>query len=111
MWQYLWSLLRQSSPLRPPKGADPGPRQLFPCKTAVSGDHAKGPSSTFRSQASPAHLARYDESLRGQAVSSVSRLQETVLSHNLTPRKCLGFLTPLQALLKELGRDVQIRFA
>ncbi len=34
----------------------------------------------FRSQASPAHLARYDESLRGQAVSSVSRLQETVLS-------------------------------
>jgi hypothetical protein len=34
----------------------------------------------FRSQASAAHLARYDESLRGQAVSSVSRLQETVLS-------------------------------
>src|SRR5690349_20646618 len=34
----------------------------------------------FRAQASPAHLARYDESLRGQAVSSVSRLQETVLS-------------------------------
>jgi hypothetical protein len=28
-----------------------------------------------------------------------------------TPRKCLGFLTPLQALLGELGRDVQIRFA
>src|SRR3954452_19174882 len=38
-------------------------------------------------------------------------LQEIVLTHNLTPRKCLGFLTPLQALLKELGRDVQIRFA
>jgi transposase, IS30 family len=38
-------------------------------------------------------------------------LQEIVLSHNLTPRKCLGFLTPLQALLKELGKDVQIRFA
>jgi hypothetical protein len=34
-----------------------------------------------------------------------------VLSHNLTPRECLGSLTPLQALLKELGRDVQIRFA
>ncbi len=34
----------------------------------------------FRSQASPAHLARYDESLRGQAVSSVSRLQDTVIS-------------------------------
>ena len=40
-----------------------------------------------------------------------AELQEIILSHNLTPRKCLGFLTPLQALLKELGRDVQIRFA
>ena len=40
-----------------------------------------------------------------------AELQEIVLSHNLTPRKCLGFLTALQALLKELGRDVQIRFA
>jgi IS30 family transposase len=38
-------------------------------------------------------------------------LQEIVLGHNLTPRKCLGFLTPLQALLGELGRDVRIRFA
>jgi IS30 family transposase len=42
---------------------------------------------------------------------SDAELQEIVPSHNLTPRKCLGFLTPLQALLKELGRDVQIRFA
>src|ERR671933_26692 len=42
---------------------------------------------------------------------SDAELQEIVLSHNLTPRKCLGFLTPLQALLNELGRDVQIRFA
>ena len=40
-----------------------------------------------------------------------AELQEIVLSHNLTPRKCLGFLTPVQALLKELGRDVRIRFA
>src|SRR5688572_33256286 len=37
-----------------------------------------------------------------------AELQEIVLTHNLTPRKCLGFLTPLQALLGELGRDVQI---
>jgi transposase, IS30 family len=37
--------------------------------------------------------------------------QEIVLTHNLTPRKCLGFLTPLQAPLGELGRDVRIRFA
>jgi transposase, IS30 family len=40
-----------------------------------------------------------------------AELQEIVLSHNLTPRKCLGFLTPVQALLAELGRDVRIRFA
>jgi IS30 family transposase len=40
-----------------------------------------------------------------------AELQEIVLTHNLTPRKCLGFLTPLQALLAELGRDVRIRFA
>ncbi len=38
-------------------------------------------------------------------------LQEVVLTHNLTPRKCLGFLTPLQALLGELGSDGRIRFA
>ena len=37
---------------------------------------------------------------------SDAELQEIVLTHNLTPRKCLGFLTPLQALLGELGRDV-----
>ncbi len=42
---------------------------------------------------------------------SDAELQEIVLTHNLTPRKCLGFLTPLQALLGELGRNVQIRFA
>ena len=30
---------------------------------------------------------------------------------NLTPRKCLGFKTPVQAILKELGKDVQIRFS
>jgi hypothetical protein len=36
--------------------------------------------------------------------------QDRVLTANLTPRKCLGFKTPLQAILKELGKDVQIRF-
>jgi IS30 family transposase len=30
---------------------------------------------------------------------------------NLTPRKCLGYRTPFQALLAELGKDVKIRFA
>ena len=44
-------------------------------------------------------------------VLTEAELQQIVPSHNLTPRKCLGFLTPVQALLGELGRDVRIRFA
>ena len=42
---------------------------------------------------------------------SQAELQEIVMSHNLTPRKCLGYLTPVQAFLKDLGMDVRIRFA
>src|SRR5271167_1367173 len=38
-------------------------------------------------------------------------IQEIVLTTNLTPRKCLGFKTPFQAVLAELGKDVQIRFS
>ena len=38
-------------------------------------------------------------------------IQEIVLTTNLTPRKCLGLKTPLQALLAELGKYVQIRFS
>ncbi len=38
-------------------------------------------------------------------------LQEIVMTYNLTQRKCLGFLTPLQAIFHELGRDVRMRFA
>jgi hypothetical protein len=30
---------------------------------------------------------------------------------HMTPRKCLGFKTPFQAILAELGKDVKIRFA
>ena len=41
---------------------------------------------------------------------SETDLQDIVVTLNTTPRKCLGFITPLQALLKELGKDVQIRF-
>ena len=37
--------------------------------------------------------------------------EDIVITANLTPRKCLGFKTPFQAILKELGKDVQIRFA
>ena len=42
---------------------------------------------------------------------SDDELQDIVMTANLTPRKCLGFLTPFQAIIKELGKDVQIRFA
>ncbi len=38
-------------------------------------------------------------------------LQEIVMTYNLTPRKCLGYITPIQALFKDLGRDVKLRFA
>ena len=42
---------------------------------------------------------------------SDDEIQDIVMTANLTPRKCLGFLTPFQAIIKELGKDVQIRFA
>jgi hypothetical protein len=38
-------------------------------------------------------------------------IQEIVRTTNLTPRKCLGFKTPFQALIAELGKDIQIRFS
>jgi IS30 family transposase len=42
---------------------------------------------------------------------SDEEIQDIVLTANLTPRKCLGFKTPFQAILKELGKDVQSRFS
>jgi IS30 family transposase len=42
---------------------------------------------------------------------SHQELQDIIMTHNLTPRKCLGYLTPVQAFLKGLGKDVRIRFA
>jgi IS30 family transposase len=41
---------------------------------------------------------------------SDEEIQDIVITANLTPRKCLGFKTPF-AILKELGKDVQIRFS
>jgi IS30 family transposase len=38
-------------------------------------------------------------------------IQEIAITANLTPRKCLAYKTPFQAILAELGKDVQIRFA
>lgn len=37
-------------------------------------------------------------------------LQDIALMHNLTPRKCLGFKTPMQALLAQLGINARISF-
>ena len=42
---------------------------------------------------------------------SDEEIQDIILTANLTPRKCLGFKTPFQAILKELGKDLQIRFS
>jgi IS30 family transposase len=41
---------------------------------------------------------------------SQADLQEIVLSLNLTPRKCLGYATPIQAFFKGLGKEISIRF-
>ncbi len=54
-------------------------------------------------------MADYDAGLpRHIDIDKVSdeEIQDIVLTANLTPRKCLGFKTPFQAILKELGKDV-----
>jgi IS30 family transposase len=38
-------------------------------------------------------------------------IQEIVMTYNLTPRKCLAYRTPLQALFSERGKDVRLTFA
>ena len=38
-------------------------------------------------------------------------LQDILLTHNLTPRKCLGFKTPIQAILNEIGINAKISFS
>jgi IS30 family transposase len=35
---------------------------------------------------------------------SDEEIQDIVMTANLTPRKCLSFLTPFQAIIKELSR-------
>lgn len=37
-------------------------------------------------------------------------IQEIAMTLNLTPRKCLGFRSPLEAFLGELGKPVRLRF-
>ena len=38
-------------------------------------------------------------------------IQEIAMTINLTPRKCLGYRSPVEAFLSELGSNVEIRFA
>ncbi len=38
-------------------------------------------------------------------------LQDVVVTANLTPRECLGYKTPFQTMLADLGKDVKISFA
>ena len=38
-------------------------------------------------------------------------IQEIAMTLNSTPRKYLGFKTPIEAMLAELGKDVKISFA
>ena len=40
------------------------------------------------------------------AAETAGAIMDTFLSHNRMPRKCIGFKTSAQALLKELGVDV-----
>jgi hypothetical protein len=45
LWRYfsrVWPRKRQTRPLLPPKGTDPGPLRLFPCKPAFSRGGARG---------------------------------------------------------------------
>ena len=37
-------------------------------------------------------------------------IQGIAMSINLTPRKCLGFKSPVEAFLSELGKDIKICF-
>lgn len=50
---------------------------------------------------------------RGTDLDAISEddIQEIAMTINLTPRKCLGYRSPVEAFLSELGRDVRIRFA
>ena len=61
-----------------------------------------------------ATTADYDAGCPARSTSTKSptrKSKDIVITANLTPRKCLGSKTPLQAILKEFGKDVEIRFA
>jgi hypothetical protein len=95
-----------SPPLRRPKKR--GPFQLVPVMARAT------PTPPGRRAESKTPMANCGAGLPRQIdIDQVSdaEIQDIVLTANLTPRKCLGFKTPFQAILKELGKDVQIRFS
>ena len=78
-----------------------GPRRFWVARSSAKGS-VENTNGRLRRQL-PRHLDL-------DTVNRADR-QEIVLSHNLTPRKCLGYLIPIQAFFKGLGKDVQVRFA
>ena len=57
------------------------------------------------------NLVSVDETVSPRELNHFGQRRAVTITANLTPRKCLGFTTPFQAILKELGKDVQIRFS
>ena len=54
----------------------------------------------------------YVDGCRATSISTGHPTREIIVTTNLTPPgKCLGFKTPFQALIAELGKDIQIRFS
>ncbi len=51
----------------------------------------------------------FEEACR-EGVSSVEDRQDIAWMHNPTHGKCLGFQTPLQAILKQMGINATISF-
>ena len=39
-----------------------------------------------------------------------AELEQIVLNHNMTPRKCLNALSPIEALAKHMGKDIIFSF-
>ena len=50
---------------------------------------------------------------RGTELDAITarNIQEIAMTSDLTPRKCPGYRSPVEAFLSELGRDVETRFA
>jgi IS30 family transposase len=50
---------------------------------------------------------------RGTELDAITarNIREIAMTRDLTPRKCPGYRSPVEAVLSELGRDVETRFA